>query len=229
MNPPLSSKPSSVWRSTGALVLGALIAAVSCSTPRGEDITGETHFLRLCDAEANDCGAGLVCACGVCTRVCEVSSDCAAFPSADCIGSSASPAPQMCEDPAPAGRCDVTCVSDADCGVVSSEHRCNLGALGGARPLDPRQLLGAGAQQAGEAAEGAEQLLGELKDAGADKAGAQQERDQLGVGERCRPQGEQLFARPGRSGNVLQHVGSNRGMTPARKMRSSLSPERRTP
>jgi len=108
-------------------LLGALLAAVACSTPRGEDITGETHFLRLCDAEANDCGAGLLCACGVCTRVCEVSSDCAAFPSADCIASASSPPPQMCADPAPAGRCDVTCVSDADCQVVSGSHRCNLG------------------------------------------------------------------------------------------------------
>jgi hypothetical protein len=75
----------------------------------------------------------------------------------------------------------------------------------------------------------AEQLLGELEDAGSDQSGAQQQRDQLGVGERRRPEGEQLFARPGRSGNVLEHGGSNRRLTPARKMRSSLSPERRTP
>ena len=90
------------------------------------------------------------------------------------------------------------------------EHRRDLGALGRAEALDPLQLLGLGAQQAGEAAEGAEQLLGELQHAGADQAGAQQQRDQLGVGERGRPQGEQLLARSGRGGNVLEHGGSNR-------------------
>ena len=105
------------------------------------------------------------------------------------------------------------------------EHRRDLGALGRAEALDPLQLLGLGAQQAGEAAEAAEQLLGELKDAGADQAGAQQQRDQLGVGERRRPQGEQLFARPGRSGNVLEHGGSSRRQRPRLvKCRSSLSP-----
>ena len=94
------------------------------------------------------------------------------------------------------------------------EHRRDLGALGRAEALDPLQLLGLGAQQSGEAAEGAEQLLGELQHAGADQAGAQQQGDQLGVGERRRPEGEQLFARSGRGGNVLEHGGSNRRHRP---------------
>ncbi len=88
------------------------------------------------------------------------------------------------------------------------EHRGDLGALGGPEPLDALELLRLGAQQTGEAAERREQLLGELEDAGSREAGAQQQRDQFGVGERPRPEGEQLFARSCRGGDVLEHGGA---------------------
>ena len=88
------------------------------------------------------------------------------------------------------------------------EHGRDFGALGRAEALDPSQLLGLGAQQPGEAAERREQLLGELQHAGAGEPRAQQQRDQLRVGEGRGAEGEQLLARTGRGGNVLEHGGS---------------------
>ncbi len=52
---------------------------------------------------------------------------------------------------------------------------------------------GSARSRPGEAAEGAEQLLGELQHAGAGEAGAQQQGDQLGVGERGRRRGRAAF------------------------------------
>jgi len=111
------------------------------------------------------------------------------------------------------------------------EHRRDLGALGRAEALDALELLGLGAQQAREPAEAAEELLGELEDAGADQSGAQQQGDQLGVGERGGPLREQLLARAGRGGNVLEHLGSagQGAKAPARKIGLSLSLENSLP
>ena len=91
---------------------------------------------------------------------------------------------------------------------ASSSTAATSARLAGPEPLDALELLGLGAQQAGEAAERCEQLLGELEHAGARQAGAQQQRDQLGVGERRRAEGEQLFARSCGGGDVLEHGGA---------------------
>jgi hypothetical protein len=52
------------------------------------------------------------------------------------------------------------------------------------RPLTCAQVVGAGMQQAGQAAEGVEQLLRQLRTRPCRPAGAQQQRQQLGVAER---------------------------------------------
>ena len=61
-----------------------------------------------------------------------------------------------------------------------------------------------GVQQAGQAAEAVEQRLRQLQHAQARQAGAQQQRQQLGVGQRAGAAGQQLFARPGVGGQVFQ-------------------------
>ena len=58
-----------------------------------------------------------------------------------------------------------------------------------------------------QAAEAVEQLLGQLQHAEARQAGAQQQREQLGVGQRGRALREQLLARAQRGGQVLERHG----------------------
>jgi hypothetical protein len=63
--------------------------------------------------------------------------------------------------------------------------------------------------QAAQAAEVGQQPLRELQHAGAGDAGAQQQREQLGVGERLRAACEQLLARAGLGRQLLdRHRGA---------------------
>jgi len=55
-------------------------------------------------------------------------------------------------------------------------------------------------QQPGDAAEAIEQRLRELQHALAGQAGAQQQGQQFGIGQRAGTAGQQLFARPGIGG-----------------------------
>ena len=65
--------------------------------------------------------------------------------------------------------------------------------------------------QAGQAVELAQQAFGELQHPHAAGAGAQQQRQQLDVGERLGAVGEQLFARAGGAGQFLDRHGGGRG------------------
>lgn len=88
------------------------------------------------------------------------------------------------------------------------EHRDELGALGGAaHAAHAAQLLGAGLQQAREAAEALVQLLRELQHVLAGHAGAQQQREQLGVGQRGGAARDELLARAGMFGEILESHG----------------------
>lgn len=119
MNPTNRTKAARFLRALSALLLGALLAAVACSEAQGSDINGETHFLKTCDGDSA-CGSGLTCLCGVCSRACDMSADCSAFPSAECV------LPETCSvEPVP--RCDVRCTGNSDCGVLTSAHRCEAG------------------------------------------------------------------------------------------------------
>ena len=60
-------------------------------------------------------------------------------------------------------------------------------------------------QQALDAAEMIERLLGELEHGDAAQSGAQQQRDQLGIGKGAGALRKQLFARAGVGGNVLEN------------------------
>ena len=65
--------------------------------------------------------------------------------------------------------------------------------------------VGAGVQQAGQAAELVEQLLRELQHRGALQPGAQQQRQQLGVGQRGGPRASSFSRGRASAGNVLEH------------------------
>ena len=103
------------------ILLAALAFSFSCKPESGEPTGGETHFLTRCDGSANTCGDRLMCVCGVCTLPCAERSACLALPAAQCV-------PGCVTDRVEApGVCEVSCVGDADCAVISSAHRCEQG------------------------------------------------------------------------------------------------------
>jgi len=101
------------------ILIAALALAFSCRPQIGEPTGGETHFLTRCESNANTCGDRLTCVCGVCTLPCAERSGCLTLPAAQCV-------PGCIADDAP-GVCEVSCVGDADCTVISPAHRCEQG------------------------------------------------------------------------------------------------------
>ena len=103
------------------ILLAAMALAFSCKPESTEPTGGETHFLLRCESGSNSCGDRLTCLCGVCTLPCAERATCEALPAAQCV-------PGCVTDRAPApGVCEVSCVADADCAVVSAFHRCQQG------------------------------------------------------------------------------------------------------
>ncbi len=103
------------------LLLGVAVAAASCATKGEGGTDSSTHWLDECVRDA-DCGGGLSCECGVCTKACTAPSDCsrlsstascAAVPgcsstSSVCLGARGDAGPPVAFGP---------CPSDADAGV----------------------------------------------------------------------------------------------------------------
>ena len=87
------------------------------------------------------------------------------------------------------------------------QHGDQLGALGRAQPLDGLERVGSGMQQPGDAAEIFQQLLAQLQRIFAGQAGAQQQRQQLGIAERAGAAGQQFFARTDVGGEVFHQHG----------------------
>ena len=96
---------------------------LSCEAEHGGDPTGgETHFLRVCDADADDCGHGLRCICGACTVPCEKDDACSQLEGATCEASSAA-----CGEDLGAATCDVVCQRTEDCLGLSAAAACLSG------------------------------------------------------------------------------------------------------
>ncbi len=76
------------------------------------------------------------------------------------------------------------------------ERRGDDRALGGPDPLGAQDHAAVRGRQAGEAARLGQELLGQRQHVGPRGAGAQQQREQLGVRERLRAQAQQLLPRP---------------------------------
>ena len=107
-----------------AWLLASLAWALSCRAESAEPTGGETHFLTRCESAPKSCGAELQCVCGVCTLACATRAECRALPFAQCVLTSQV---RACDASASPGICDVSCVVDADCEVVSPSHRCDQG------------------------------------------------------------------------------------------------------
>jgi hypothetical protein len=108
-----------------SLLLGVLFFAFSCERATSEPTGGETHFLARCSSSSSSCGSELSCLCGVCTLACTDRAACQGLPAAACVASSSGL--ESCAEPESAGHCDVACVVDADCTVLSAAHRCESG------------------------------------------------------------------------------------------------------
>lgn len=110
-----------------SMLLAMSLGSGGCgASARTEGLVGsETHFLTRCDA---NCGGGLQCIAGVCTRPCSVSeaNTCAELPGSECkadVGAGGS------------GVCDVACEVDEACRGLSPNHRCVDGACRAAEVL----------------------------------------------------------------------------------------------
>src|SRR5688572_12923874 len=104
------------WFFWTALAVGSWGA---CASEEGDSTDGHTSWLDACTRDG-DCGATLVCDCGVCTRVCDESADCSGLgsdavcldvdrhPSGTCTANSA----------ATSGLCVPTCSSTNQCAQI---------------------------------------------------------------------------------------------------------------
>ncbi len=121
------------------VILLALVASIGCESESTDPTGGETHFLRLCEAEGGPCGDGLSCICGVCTTACSVNDPCGSYPGAQCVMP-----PPSCE--VVERSCDVQCASNEDCWDLSQGHHCIDGwcRLTSGAPIDPAPPTGAG-------------------------------------------------------------------------------------
>jgi hypothetical protein len=106
-------------------LLGAALLVSSCASEPDDPTGGETHFLTRCDPNAQSCGDGLSCLCGVCTVPCSEHTTCQSFSVATCA--TADPA-SSCSGFQTQGHCEVSCAIDADCAALSPLHRCEQGA-----------------------------------------------------------------------------------------------------
>lgn len=103
-------------------VSAALLSGCGAQSDDGAALGGETHFLVTC---GDECGAGLTCIDGACTRSCEPGySSCAELSTdATCVT-----APQGAERAVFGGTCDVLCAGDAECASLGIGYVCRSGA-----------------------------------------------------------------------------------------------------
>ncbi|HET7539143.1 MAG TPA: SGNH/GDSL hydrolase family protein [Polyangiaceae bacterium] len=108
-------------RRRAIVLLAALAWALSCTRESTDPTGGETHFLTRCVPGESTCGDRLTCVCGVCTRLCAERATCETLPAAQCVPGC------VTHDVQAPGVCEVSCVVDGDCAVVSRSHRCEQG------------------------------------------------------------------------------------------------------
>jgi hypothetical protein len=107
------------------LALGVALSSFACGGKESKrQVVGESHFMRGC-YDGDDCGAGLTCLWGFCTRACDVASEaCAELdPRATCS--------VLNYDPRPPSACAVACADSAVCAQVSSRLVCQRGFCAG--------------------------------------------------------------------------------------------------
>lgn len=98
---------------------------IACDPKAEPSLGSETHFLVSCDAS---CPEGSNCICGVCTRACSASSECAPLdPNATCSALAPRVAEGRCVVTTQDSSCELTCLTDADCASLPSGFGCQAG------------------------------------------------------------------------------------------------------
>jgi hypothetical protein len=126
-------------RSFVGVALAAIAALGSCSGEVGVVGTGESHFLRGCDAS---CAQGYACVCGVCSQLCSKTTECAGFSdAARCVSAETGSCAEQ-----PTKMCDVQCGSRTDCAPLGNDFDCVEGACRAA--AEANQAADGGKEQA---------------------------------------------------------------------------------
>lgn len=109
-------------------VVLALVVAACGGTIGQRTAGGESHFLKACP---DDCGPGLECISGLCTRGCVVGeADCSDLaPGATCTNQSV--------EPGRVAVCDLACERDRDCSGLGTDFRCPAGFCRAPSPETP--------------------------------------------------------------------------------------------
>jgi len=126
-----------------SLVAFAACRGVGDEPSRGPILGGETHWLNKCQTD-DECEAGLVCICSVCTLACETSDACdtgerggafCATTTSDDLSATCGPssAPSL-------GLCMASCVDDRACSDLGTPFACIDGICVQALPSDSGQL-----------------------------------------------------------------------------------------
>lgn len=109
----------------GLLVAG--LGASACSNPdpgpAPPQFGSETNFLRYCSDD--ECGDGLVCNCGVCTRACDDATQCSELAEeATCVALPVASERPSCQA---LTTCEVECIRSADCAALDGDYSCQAG------------------------------------------------------------------------------------------------------
>jgi len=117
---------AALLRTLGAVAATALLLAglgAGCLGKTTTTVMGsQTHFLRNC---SEDCGDGLECLCGVCTRRCELGADCSDL----ALAAQCAPAQGSCASEVVS--CTLECSQDSDCERLGADMTCTAGHCGG--------------------------------------------------------------------------------------------------
>lgn len=109
----------------------------------GPTVGSESHFLERCSP--GDCGTGLECLCGVCTRTCVTDDACGDLEGgAKCfdVGGSGGVKLDCTDSSSVSAVCAVGCKADAECENVGPQHTCEAGVCTAPPSMTP--VAGAG-------------------------------------------------------------------------------------
>lgn len=107
------------------LALAATCSSISaCDRPQEISPDSESHFLQRCN---DQCDGGLTCLCGVCTKACSATTECAALSPAATCGPGMTVAGNACQASPAAQVCDVGCNGDDACAGLGAGYTCQLG------------------------------------------------------------------------------------------------------
>ncbi len=116
---------AAVWRIFFLTWFVLLLGWTGCLSDTQQRSTGgETHFLTLCSSDNGACGGELSCLCGACSLPCQAQASCGAYAGAECVPADE---PGACGLSTAVSRCEVRCITDADCAPLSAGHRCGSG------------------------------------------------------------------------------------------------------